>query len=265
MVQSRWTNQWLVCNVYAVSSPSQIAVIVPCHNEATTIAALVGEIKKHLPHVIVIDDGSTDETSRLARSGGAEIIRNDAAQGKGAALRAGWKRAMELGFQWALTMDGDGQHSPGDIPKFLNALERAPLVIGNRMFEQDKIPRLRRMVNRWMSKRLSTVAGRELPDTQCGFRLINLKAWSGLNLQTTHFEIESELLLAFIAAGYHVEFIPIEVIYKNERSKIRPWQDTIRWFRWFRNLRTLNARFSPCPHCAEKPTVSANPVSVKHV
>ncbi len=168
--------------------PPKIAVVVPCHNEARTIALLVGAISKHLPHVIVIDDGSTDDTGKLAQSAGAEVIRNEIAQGKGAALKCGWKRASDLGFQWALTMDGDGQHSPGDIPKFVKAQERAPLVIGNRMCELDKMPPLRRLVNRWMSKRLSAVAGRELPDTQCGFRLVYLNAWPGLNLPTTHFE-----------------------------------------------------------------------------
>ena len=243
----------------------KIAVVVPCHNEATAIADLVREIFKHVSHVIVVDDGSSDDTGKIARVAGAEVIRNEAAEGKGVALRAGWKRAVELGFEWALTMDGDGQHSPRDIPKFLKALEQAPLVIGNRMVEQHKIPWLRRHVNRWMSKRLSAVAGRELPDTQCGFRLVNLKAWSELNLQTTHFEIESELLLAFIAAGHHVEFIPIEVIYKDERSKIRPCKDTVRWLRWFRNLATLNTRFSQCSHCSEKRDVATNPISIKHV
>jgi hypothetical protein len=88
-----------------------------------------------------------------------------------------------------------------------------------------------------MSERLSQIAGKNLPDTQCGFRLIDLDAWSQLDLQTTHFEIESELALSFAAAGHAIEFVPIEVIYKNERSKIHPVRDTVRWFRWWRKAR----------------------------
>jgi len=97
------------------------------------------------------------------------------------------------------------------------------------------MPWLRQSVNRWMSERLSRVAGRPLPDSQCGFRLLNLKAWSRLSLKTTRFEIESELLLAFLSAGEKVEFVPIRTIYKGEPSKIQPLRDTLRWFKWWWN------------------------------
>ncbi len=223
--------------------PCKLAVVVPCHNEAIAITTLVREIKRHVAHVIVIDDGSTDKTTQNALSAGAEVLRNEVPQGKGAALNKGWAHALKSGFDFALTMDGDGQHSPADIPKFLAALEQgaAPLVIGNRMAEAHKIPGLRRFVNRWMSKRLSRVAGCELVDTQCGFRLIDLRIWSTLELRTSHFEIESEVLLAFLAAGNNVHFVPIEVIYKSEQSKIRPLRDTIRWFKWLWGLSSRNA------------------------
>src|SRR6187551_2270662 len=94
-------------------------------------------------------------------------------------------------------LDGAGQHSPNDIPAFLRCAERtnAVLVVGNRMTDPRGMPWLRRQVNRWMSRRLSKLAGRPLPDTQCGFRLMKLEPWSRLSLRTTHFEIESEALL----------------------------------------------------------------------
>lgn len=203
-----------------------------------------------------MDDGSTDNTSEQARSAGAEVIRNETSSGKGAALSVGWRRALEQGYEFALTMDGDGQHAPGDIPQFLSC-PPAHLVIGNRMVEGHKIPRLRRFVNRWMSRKLSRIAGRELPDTQCGFRLVNLPSWAQLRIETTHFEIESEVLLAFIAAGHRVEFVPIEVIYKDERSKIRPVRDSIRWFKWFLGLSRAQDRIRSTSPCVEKPVVSA--------
>jgi glycosyltransferase involved in cell wall biosynthesis len=215
----------------------KIAVVIPCLNEAKTIALLISEIKKFLPIIIVVDDGSTDGTGKMAADAGAEILRHEQPRGKGIALDFGFKRAREKGFTHALAMDGDGQHAPSDISKFLEAVRKAPLIIGNRMANPERMPKLRKFVNRWMSQRLSKIAGRNLPDTQCGFRLIELEAWSQMNLQTAHFEIESELLLAFIAAGYAVEFVPIEVIYKNERSKIHPVRDTLRWFKWYFQIR----------------------------
>ena len=97
------------------------------------------------------------------------------------------------------------------------------------------MPRIRRFVNRWMSRRLSKAAGAELPDTQCGFRLMNLDAWSHLPIHCDRFEIESEVLLAFLKAGHRVSFVPIRTLYKSEQSKIHPITDTIRWFRWWGN------------------------------
>lgn len=215
---------------------AQCAVVVPCLNEAASIRSVVLGSREHLKSVLVIDDGSSDGTGEQAIQAGAEVLRQDQPHGKGAALQRGMKRALELGFTWAMTLDGDGQHSPDDIPSFLRCAERtgAALVVGNRMNEPEKMPWLRRTVNRLMSRRLSQLAGHPLPDTQCGFRLIRLEPWAQLRLQTQHFEVESEVLLAFLAAGHRVEFVSIEVIYKSEQSKIHPWRDTIRWFRWFR-------------------------------
>jgi glycosyltransferase involved in cell wall biosynthesis len=187
----------------------------------------------------VVDDGSIDATAKVARAAGAEVIRQATPMGKGTALAAGLTRARDEGFAWALTLDGDGQHAPSDIPKFFRAAEagKAALIVGNRMPAAHSMPTVRRWVNQWMSRRLSRLAGRELPDSQCGFRLIRLDVWNRLNLHTRHFEIESEMLLGFIRAGHEVVFVPVEVIYKSERSKIHPVRDTFRWFQWFRSAR----------------------------
>ena len=102
------------------------------------------------------------------------------------------------------------------------------------MLNPVSMPWVRRVVNRWMSRKLSRAAGRDLPDSQCGFRLINLVVLESMPLGTTHFEIESEVLLAFARAGKRINFVPVDVRYKSEHSKIHPLLDTVRWFKWWR-------------------------------
>ena len=217
--------------------------MIPCFNESAGIAGIVSGVRRHLPNVVVVDDGSTDGTAEHAARAGAEVVPLSGNTGKGVALRAGWQRARDRGFAWALTLDGDGQHATDDIPAFLNCVEKtgAPLVVGNRMGHAEKMPWLRRQVNRWMSRRISNLAGTPLADSQCGFRLMQLDAWSRLPLRASHFEIESEVLLAFARAGLAIEFVPVQVIYRAERSKIRPWRDTVRWFRWWHQARKKTA------------------------
>jgi len=218
-----------------VNWASECAVVIPCLNEAATIEPLVREVRVQFPTVIVVDDGSADDTSKLAARAGAEVLRHEKREGKGASLAAGWARARERGFRWVLSMDGDGQHAVSDTTAFTQCVDStgAGLVVGNRMGNAHAMPWLRRTVNRWMSRRISRLTGRSLPDTQCGFRLMSLESWSRIQVNADHFEIESELLCKFIAEGMRVEFVPVQVIYRGERSKIRPVRDTHRWFRWW--------------------------------
>jgi glycosyltransferase involved in cell wall biosynthesis len=226
-----------------VNWPSECAVVVPCLNEARAIGPLINAIARSLPRVIVIDDGSIDATGDAAQDAGAEVLRHETPLGKGASLRAGWNAARERGFNWALAMDGDGQHSPEDIPTFLARAERggASLIIGDRMSHAAEMPFVRRAVNRWMSQKLSRIAGQNFPDSQCGFRLVRLDALARIPLKSSHFEIESEQLLAFAAAGERIAFVPVRVIYRTERSKIHPLRDTVRWFRWLRRWQAASA------------------------
>jgi glycosyltransferase involved in cell wall biosynthesis len=211
------------------------AAVIPCLNEAGAIGPLVQAVREHLPTVIVIDDGSTDETSSAAKRAGARVLRHDLSSGKGAALRSGWSSCHQGHLEWALSLDGDGQHNPADIPLFFKAAEQsgARLVVGDRMGDSRPMPWLRRTVNRWMSRRLSRAAGQAFPDSQCGFRLMHLQTWSQLPIRSSHFEIESEVLLAFARHGLKIQFVPIHTIYKREQTKIHPLWDTIRWWKWW--------------------------------
>ena len=223
------------------------AAVIPCFNEGTTIASLVGAVRRYLPAVLVVDDGSTDDTPRLAGGAGAEVVRHRRNLGKGAALQTGLSLALQQGFEWALTLDGDGQHAPEDMPALLRCAGQtgAALVIGNRMDDARAMPWLRRQVNRWMSCKLSRLAGRHLPDTQCGLRLIHLATWAALPLKTERFEVESETLMAFLAAGRRVEFVPIRVSRSVRRSHIHPVADSLRWWLWWRNFRRLSPACAP--------------------
>jgi len=228
-----------------VVGPSTCAAIIPCFNEGATIAALVRALCQHLPLVMVVDDGSTDMTSAAARAAGARVVMHGKNCGKGAALRTGLSLAKKQGFEWAFTLDGDGQHAPEDIPAFLCCAGQtgALLVVGNRMHNARAMPWLRRQANSWMSRQLSRRAGTHLPDTQCGFRLIHLETWGRLPLHREHFEVESETLMAFLAAKCPVAFVPIRVIGRGPRSHIRPVAGSWRWWRWWR---ATTRAWGPC-------------------
>ena len=225
----------------AVLEPTICAAVIPCFNESASIAALVAAVRRQLPSVLIVDDGSTDATAQLAGKAGAVVLRHARNLGKGAALRTGLARAREQGFEWVVMLDGDGQHAPEDLPALWCCAEQtgARLVIGNRMDEAHKMLWLRRLVNRWMSRMISRRAGKFLPDTQSGFRLIHLPTWTTLPLNAQRFEVESEMLLVFLAAERRVEFVPVRVLRSERASHICPVADALRWLRWWRNFSRL--------------------------
>lgn len=220
------------------------AAVIPCFNEDCAIGALVSKLRQYVDLIIVVDDGSTDETARAASRAGAIVLRHGQNRGKGAALQTGLSHSHSLGCQWAVTLDGDRQHDPANVPALLRRADQtgAFLIIGNRMGNTEGMPLLRQFVNRWMSTRLSKLAGFTLPDTQSGFRLIHLHAWSRLSLRAQHFEVESEMLMAFIAANYRVDFVSIRTLAASRKSRIRPIADTLRWLRWWRQMKRGGAQ-----------------------
>ncbi len=221
-----------------------LLAIIPCRNEAAAIGPLVTEVRRHVHRVLVMDDASTDGSGGLARAAGAEVLAFPTNRGKGAALVAGLREARARGCAWALLLDGDGQHAPEDIPAFLDVMrsDRADLVVGNRMATPGAMPFPRRLFNRVMSATLSALTGTSLPDSQCGFRLLRLAAWAPEMTRCARFEIESEMLVSFLADHRRVEFIPVRSLYKSEQSKIHPLRDTLRWFRWLFRSRGTFAR-----------------------
>lgn len=229
--------------------PGRGGVVIPCHNEAAAIESVVRGVRSVVPwaRIIVVDDASTDDTGRRATRAGAEVVRLALNAGKGAALGRGLAHAAAEGWDWAILMDGDGQHAAEDIPGFLAVAEStgADLVLGNRMHQAASIPWLRRWVNRWMSRDLSRVLGVDIPDSQCGFRLVRLGAWARALPEGGGFLIESDMLARFRAESLTLAMAPVRVLPRvHGRSRIRVWRDTMRWWRWRRGL-GRRLRFTP--------------------
>lgn len=218
------------------------AAVLPCLNEAATIASITSALLARLPAVFVVDDGSTDETTDQAARAGARVIRLPNTGGKAAAVRTGIAAATAAGFEWAALLDGDGQHDIEDLPGLLATAETvgADLVIGNRMHDAQAIPWLRRTVNRWMSRDLSAWIGVEVPDSQSGYRLVNLRAWNRIRPGGEGFVLESAMTVAFATAGCRIASVPVRVLPRSRgRSRIRSLRDTVRWLRWRLTTRRL--------------------------
>ena len=208
-------------------------VIIPARNEAAAIGGVVEPLVRQGMDVLVVDDGSTDDTARLAQAAGAQILPRHANHGKGAALRDSFAWAIERGYDAVVTMDADGQHAAEDVPRLVAAAETtgAAIIIGNRMEQPKRMPPVRRLTNLCMSLVLSRLTRQRIPDSQCGLRLVRCDLLRQCRLQSDHFEIESELLLEAARLGARVASIPIQSIYRVERSQISPVVDTARFLR----------------------------------
>jgi glycosyltransferase involved in cell wall biosynthesis len=221
----------------------RICALVPAFNEATQIAKVVRGATRHVGEVVVIDDGSDDGTAEVARAGGATCLRLPANRGKASALRAGIEFAASRGFTHVLTLDGDGQHRPEDIPVLIQTAVRtgADLVIGARMFERHNMPRARFYSNTVGSRLASALVGREIRDSQSGFRLIRLDKLLNLELRSRFYEFEMEVLIKMARAGCSIEQAPIPAVYEDgrARSKMKPVRDTVRICIWSLAFRFL--------------------------
>ncbi|MCX7804311.1 MAG: glycosyltransferase family 2 protein [Planctomycetota bacterium] len=216
----------------AVEAVKRICGLIPCYNEAGCIAAVVRGALKHLSAVIVVDDCSTDDTARIAKEAGALVVRHETNRGKGAALKTGFERAAVEGFEAVLTMDGDGQHDPDEIPAFLEAYAAGDcdVVLGCRRFDRRVMPLVRICSNSFTSWAVSRAAGRKISDSQTGFRLVRIETWRSVPLVSDRFDLESEFIIKVCRAGARIREVPIRTIYAGEKSKIRPLKDTWRFF-----------------------------------
>jgi glycosyltransferase involved in cell wall biosynthesis len=175
----------------------------------------------HLP-VIVVDDGSADGTVRVAESAGARVVRQTPNQGKGAALRTGFRHALEEGAEAVVTLDADGQHDPAEIPGFVAAFQtgRPEIVIGCRDF--GAMPPLRRLANTLGSLVLRLALGVRIPDNQSGYRLVGRRVMEAMTSSAeSGFEFEVEMIAECLRRGWRIEWVPIRTIYAGGPSHIR--------------------------------------------
>lgn len=215
-----------------------ICVLIPSYNEAKTIGSLVKCLKTKRLDVLVIDDGSSDQTAEIAQQSGADILRLTKNKGKGASLKAGFRYALNKGYEAIITMDGDGQHSPEDIHKFIEKANNpeVDMLVGNRMSFSKEMPLVRWITNNLMSFLISIICWRNIRDSQCGFRLIKTKVLKEITLGSSNYEIESEIIIAAHKRHFRINFVPIQTIYAKEASQINPAVDAFRFFRFLFKL-----------------------------
>jgi glycosyltransferase involved in cell wall biosynthesis len=212
---------------------SDVAALVPAYNAAVTIGAVVTGTRRFIARVLVIDDGSADDTSTVAERAGAEVLRHEVNRGKGAALLTGLATLAGAGVGRTVTLDADGQHLPTEIPLLLRASDGAPdaLVVGVRRKEGQQIRRLNRFGNWIADTLLRVIAGTPLPDTQSGFRVYPVATTLALDASGTRFDFETEVLLRAARRGLRLIGVPVAVHYPPVAERVshfRPAVDTLR-------------------------------------
>ena len=221
-----------------------ILALIPAYNEAQRIGEVVAGARQYLP-VLVVDDGSMDDTAAVASQSGARVLSQRPNQGKGAALTAGFRRAIAEGCAAVLTLDADGQHDPAEIPQFLQVYRErgVDLIIGGRDFSQ--IPPVRRAANTLGRWSFSWAVGRPVRDNQSGYRLISRRLMVAmLASQEKGFQFEVEMIVVCVQKGYVMDWVPIRTIYAGESSHIQPLQHVVEFTRMVVQTRRRMKRIS---------------------
>ena len=221
------------------SLSESIAAVIPAFNEEKHIGDVVRRARAKLDQVLVVDDGSSDATAAEARTAGAEVIVHPVNRGKGEAIRTGLRHWQDRQSTWVLILDADAQHRPEEISRFVAAVSAsdAKLFIGSRMNDLSRMPLLRRIVNRYMSKKISRVCGQDIADTQCGFRMLHQQLIPEMLVGADRFDYETEMLIIASRKGFRIESVPITTVYCDEVSSIHPIRDTLRFYKLMRRYR----------------------------
>ena len=213
---------------------SRLLALIPAYNEAARVGDVVTRTRPQVDEVVVIDDGSSDETASVAEEAGAKVLRHERNRGKGAAIATALDYFGRSDAVWAILLDADGQHDPAEIRKFVEAAEteHADIVVGTRMSDVRDMPRVRLWTNQFTSWVTGKLARQNIPDSQCGYRLLRRCVLTDLKFSTARFDTETEMLIQAGRAGHRIVNVPIRTIYDPGRaSHVHPWHDTVRFFK----------------------------------
>ena len=213
---------------------NKIAVIIPAYNAGTTIAELIERTSRFVGRedIVVIDDGSCDQTSEIAGRTGVVILRHEANRGKGEALKTGFVYVRNRDYQAAITLDADLQHDPECIPDFVcKSNQLSGIIIGTRRRNLKIMPFARWLSNSLTSAIVSVLAGQTIRDSQSGYRLISTQVLRTVRLDSKRYDLESEILIKARRKGFEVAEAPIATIYSGGESSIKPLADTFRFIR----------------------------------
>ncbi len=216
------------------STKKSICAIIPTYNNAATLEQVVRETQQFVKEVIVVNDGSTDDTPAILNNiKDISILSWSKNRGKGYALRRGFQYAWEKGYRYALTLDSDGQHDPGDIPLFLEKLTpgEATLIIGARNMDHEGVPGRSNFGRKFSNFWFWVETGIHHPDTQSGFRLYPLAPIHAKHWITRRFEFEIEVIVRLAWQGVKITHVPVSVHYEKEENRIshfRPFIDFTR-------------------------------------
>ncbi len=224
----------------------RLGVLICAYNEAQHIEAVVRSSLEQSPgNVVVVDDGSTDGTAELAELAGAHVLRNPVNLGKGASLMRGFELLRERDCDAVVVVDGDGQHDPREIPRFLDAYKRThiPILIGNRMADTAGMPFLRRWTNRFMCWVLNRLTKIYVADPPCGFRFYRADVLPFIMSNEKRFAFEFDILIHAALRHIRVDSVRISTLYNKGgrgQSHVAPVRDA-----WFL-MRTVVEHFPDC-------------------
>jgi glycosyltransferase involved in cell wall biosynthesis len=209
----------------------KICVVVPTYNNATTLKDVIVSLLAYTDNVIVVNDGSTDETDQILTSiPEIRYVSYEKNQGKGFALRTGFKKAVAIGYEYAITIDSDGQHYADDLVNFASAVDKHPkaIIIGSRNLNQENVPGKSNFGNKFSSFWFWVNTGVRRSDTQSGYRLYPVKALDHIDFLTKKYEFEIEVIVRASWNGIDIVEIPIDVFYPEKEKRIshfRPFKD----------------------------------------
>ena len=221
---------------------SRIAAVIPAYQEEKHVGEVAQRTRAQLENVLVVDDGSTDATAERARSSGVDVVIHPQNRGKGESIKTGLRYWLERGSEYVVLLDADGQQLPEEISRSVDSAaseSNAKIFIGSRMNDISAMPLVRRIVNRYMSGKISRVCGQQIPDTQCGFRMLHRDVIPDVLSGASRFEYETEMLIIASRKGHRVASVPITTVYSDEVSSINPVRDTMRFFKLMRRYRNL--------------------------